>query len=98
MRTTSSTTLSARDTGLGSYYPVSVGFTTWLGIVAVNAVHDHVGSALPNAPVVPDPAPRESRIRTQFAGFLRASAQRRARLANRLDPCSGRVGPVIASR
>ena len=26
------TTLTARDTGLGSYYPVSVGFTTWLGI------------------------------------------------------------------
>jgi len=66
--------------------------------IAVNAAHDHVGSALPNAPVVPDPAPRESRIRIQFAGFLRASAQRRARLANRLDPCSGRVGPVIASR
>jgi diguanylate cyclase (GGDEF)-like protein len=29
---TNSTTLSARDTGQGSYYPVSVGFTTWLGI------------------------------------------------------------------
>ena len=26
------TTLSARDTGEGSYYPVAVGFTTWLGI------------------------------------------------------------------
>jgi diguanylate cyclase (GGDEF)-like protein len=26
------TTLSARDTGQGSYYPVSLGFATWLGI------------------------------------------------------------------
>jgi diguanylate cyclase (GGDEF)-like protein len=26
------TTLASRDTGLGSYYPVSLGFTTWLGI------------------------------------------------------------------
>jgi diguanylate cyclase (GGDEF)-like protein len=29
---TNSTTLSARDTGQGSYYPVAVGLTTWLGI------------------------------------------------------------------
>jgi len=62
--------------------------------LAVNAVRDHAGSARPNAPVVPDPAPRESRPRIQFAAFLRASAQRRARLADRLDPCSGRVKPV----
>jgi diguanylate cyclase (GGDEF)-like protein len=27
-----STTLSSRDTGQGSYYPVSLGFTSWLGI------------------------------------------------------------------
>ncbi len=27
-----SATLSARDTGQGSYYPVALGFTTWLGI------------------------------------------------------------------
>ena len=62
--------------------------------LAVNAVRDHAGSARPNAPVVPDPAPRESRPRIQFAALLRASAQRRARLADRLDPCSGRVKPV----
>src|SRR5882757_5562630 len=64
--------------------------------IAVNAVHNHVGSALPKAPVVPDPTPRESRTRTQFAAFLRASAQRRARLADRLDPCAGRMGPITA--
>ncbi|MDX6525236.1 MAG: hypothetical protein QOI43_747, partial [Gaiellales bacterium] len=29
---TNSTTRSTRDTGQGSYYPVSVGLTTWLGI------------------------------------------------------------------
>jgi hypothetical protein len=58
--------------------------------IAVNAMRDHAGSALPNAPVVPDPAPRESRPRLPFAAFLRASTRRRARLANRLDPCPGR--------
>ena len=29
---TNATTLTARDTGQGAYYPVSLGFTTWLGI------------------------------------------------------------------
>lgn len=62
--------------------------------IAVSAVQEHVNSALPNAPVVPDPPPRESRIRPVIAAFLRASAQRRARLADRLDPCSGRVEPL----
>ncbi|HZE48462.1 MAG TPA: hypothetical protein VE074_02810 [Jatrophihabitantaceae bacterium] len=64
--------------------------------IAVRAVRDHVGSALPNAPVVPDPEPRESRTRIWIAAFLRASAQRRARLADRVDPCTGRAEPVAS--
>jgi hypothetical protein len=62
--------------------------------IAVSATRAHVNSALPNAPVVPDPPPRESRIRPAIAAFLRSSAQRRARLANRLDPCGGRAEPL----
>jgi hypothetical protein len=64
--------------------------------IAVSAVQAHVNSALPNAPVVPEPPPRESRIRPAIAAFLRSSAQRRARLADRLDPCSGRVEPLAS--
>jgi hypothetical protein len=62
--------------------------------IAVSAMRDQVNSALPNAPVVPDPEPRESRIRPAIAAFLRSSAQRRARLADRLDPCAGRAEPL----
>jgi hypothetical protein len=62
--------------------------------LVVAATQDHVLSALPNAPVMPDPPPRESRIRPAIAAFLRSSAQRRARLANRLDPCGGRAEPL----
>ena len=62
--------------------------------IAVTAVQNHVNSALPNAPVVPDDPPRESRTRIWIAAFLRASAERRARLADRVDPCSGRAEPV----
>lgn len=57
------------------------------GPIAVNAVRAQANSALPDAPVLPDPPPRESRLRKHVAAFLRASAQRRARLADRLDPC-----------
>jgi hypothetical protein len=62
--------------------------------IVVAVTQDHVHSALPNAPVLPDPPPRESRIRPAIAAFLRSSAQRRARLADRLDPCSGRAEPL----
>jgi hypothetical protein len=64
--------------------------------IAVSAVQSHVNSALPNAPIVPDEPPRESRTRTWIAAFLRASARRRARLADRLDPCAGRAEPVAS--
>jgi hypothetical protein len=59
--------------------------------IAVNAVHDHAGSALPNAPVVPD---RPARTHAHLAAFLRASAVRRQRPADRLDPRSRRAEPV----
>ena len=62
--------------------------------IAVENMRDHVGSALPNAPVIAEEPARESRTRIWLAGFLRSSAQRRARLADRIDPCSGRVEPV----
>jgi len=51
-------------------------------------------SALPDAPVVQDPAPPEPRLRLALATFLRASARRRARLADRIDPCIQVVEPV----
>lgn len=62
-------------------------------IIAVRAARDLARSALPGAPTVPDPPPRQrraaKRARTRAATFLRASAHRRARLAERLDPaCS----------
>lgn len=66
--------------------------------IAVDAVRDHAGSALPHAPVVPDPPPRPARLRTWFVAFLRASAQRRARLADRIDPCPGRAEPALSGR
>lgn len=62
--------------------------------VAVNSMRDHALSALPDAPVVPEPPPRESRTRAAFVAFLRSSAQRRARLADRLDPCARRAEAV----
>jgi hypothetical protein len=62
--------------------------------IANNAMKEHVGSALPDAPVWPDPPPGDSRVRSSLAAFLRASARRRVRLADRLDPCAGRAEPV----
>ncbi|MGI8880296.1 MAG: hypothetical protein ACR2KJ_07285 [Jatrophihabitans sp.] len=44
--------------------------------------------------MVTSTAAGECRIRRHFATFLRASAQRRERLANRLDPLSTRVKPI----
>ncbi|HEY7046898.1 MAG TPA: hypothetical protein VH373_06720 [Jatrophihabitantaceae bacterium] len=57
--------------------------------IAANSVRDLVGSARPEAPVMLVGTPRESRLRRRFVTFLRASAQRRDRLADRLEPRSG---------
>jgi hypothetical protein len=62
--------------------------------IAVRNTASVASSALPDAPVVPEPAPPEPRLRAAFAAFLRASARRRARLADRIDPCTHIVGPV----
>lgn len=56
-------------------------------ILAMNAVNDHVLSARPGAPVVPDPPPRPPRavpVRRVTAGVLR-------RLADRVEPCQPAV-------
>ncbi|MVU76855.1 hypothetical protein GPX89_06290 [Nocardia sp. ET3-3] len=55
------------------------------GHIAVKAVRAQANSALPGAPVLPDP-PHKARLRKHVAAFLRGSAQRRTRLADRLDP------------
>jgi hypothetical protein len=57
-----------------------------VGQVAISAAREHALSALPDAPVVPDAEPRTPRWRGLAVAFLRSSAQRRAQLANRLDP------------
>ena len=49
--------------------------------IATSSVHDLVGSARPDAPVVLDDTLRASCLRGRFVSFLRASAQRRERLA-----------------
>jgi hypothetical protein len=67
--------------------------------VATHAVRNLAESALPGAPVLPDTEPRDSRIRAGFAAVLRRSAQRRNRLAERLDPvCSGTPTPRRAQQ
>jgi hypothetical protein len=62
--------------------------------IALSNTAPIASSALPDAPVVPDPVPPEPRVRVAFATFLRASARRRARLADRIDPCTQLVEPV----
>ena len=62
--------------------------------IAVKAARDQANSALPNAPVLPDLPLRESRMRKYVAAFLRASAHRRVRLADRLDPGPAAIKPV----
>ena len=62
--------------------------------IAARSVRDLTTSALPDAPVVPDPAPRKSRLRVTIATRLRASARRRRQLADRLDPYTRPVGLV----
>lgn len=59
--------------------------------IATRAVRNVAESALPGADVTPDEQPRDSRIRTGFAVFLRRSAERRNRLAERLDPVCRRT-------
>lgn len=56
------------------------------GQVAVRAARGQALSALPDAPVIPDEVPRTPRWRGLAIAFLRSSAQRRTRLADRLDP------------
>jgi hypothetical protein len=65
--------------------------------IAARAVRNLAGSALPDAPALPDPEPRNSRIRAGSAAFLRRSAQRRSRLADRLDPACPRTRGYAAS-
>jgi hypothetical protein len=48
-------------------------------VLAVRATTDHVLSARPDAPVVPDPEPRPSAVRIATAAVLR-------RLADRVEP------------
>jgi hypothetical protein len=62
--------------------------------IPLSKITSIASSALPDAPVVPDPVPPEPRLRVAFATFLRASARRRARLADRIDPCTQLVEPV----
>ena len=62
--------------------------------IAVRNATSIASSALPNAPIVPEPVPSEPRLRAALATFLRASARRRTRLADRIDPCTGAVEPV----
>lgn len=59
--------------------------------IAVRNTIEIAASALPDGPVSPDPPPRQPRLRIAIATLLRASAQRRARLADRIDPCTGVV-------
>ncbi|MEJ3750022.1 hypothetical protein WEI85_43010 [Actinomycetes bacterium KLBMP 9797] len=55
------------------------------GILAMNAVNDHVLSARPHAPVVPEPPRRPARA----APVRRATALVLRRLADRVEPaCS----------
>jgi hypothetical protein len=56
------------------------------GNVAITAARERALSALPDAPVVPYDEPRAPRWRGLAVAFLRSSAQRRVRLADRLDP------------
>jgi hypothetical protein len=57
-----------------------------VGHVAISAARDQALSALPDAPVLPDDETRTPRWRGLAVAFLRSSAQRRVRLADRLDP------------
>jgi hypothetical protein len=62
--------------------------------IASRNATDLATSALPHAPVVPDPPPRVPRVRIVLAAFLRAWARRQAGLADRLDPRGRGVDPL----
>jgi hypothetical protein len=62
--------------------------------IAVRNTTEIAAAALPAAPVLPDPLPCQPRLRSAVAAFLRASAQRRTRLADRIDPRTGVVEPL----
>jgi len=67
--------------------------------LAVCAARNTATSALPNAPILPDPdpSPQRRRLRIALAAFLRASALRQVRLADRLEP-DARVVKPLATR
>jgi hypothetical protein len=56
--------------------------------LAACAARNTATSAWPNAPVLPDPgpSPQRRRLRIALAAFLQASALRRVRLADRVEP------------
>lgn len=58
--------------------------------MGIRNVTDLATSALPDAPVVPDPAPRDSRLRITVAAVLRAATRRPGRPAERVDPSTRR--------
>lgn len=62
--------------------------------IAIRNTADTATSALPAAPVHRVRPQRESATRIALATFLRASAQRRTRLADRIDPCT-HIEPVM---
>lgn len=62
--------------------------------VALRAVRQVTASALPDAPVVPDPPRRHSALRRRIAAFLRASARGQIRLAERIDRSTGVASPA----
>ncbi|MEU8899841.1 hypothetical protein [Nocardia sp. NPDC048505] len=53
--------------------------------LAVDAVRAQANSARPSAPIQPDRPQPPGLLRLRAAAFLRASAQRRARWADRLE-------------
>jgi hypothetical protein len=62
--------------------------------LTAKAARDADTSALPNAPVLPDPPPRRPRLRVALAAFLRATARRQVRLADWLEPDAHATEPL----
>jgi hypothetical protein len=58
-------------------------------VIGVNAAKHYAHSALPDAPVIPEPPPREPRphhSRRWVAARLRSTARGTRQLADRIDP------------